>query len=76
MPMPKWGRSMTDEDVDRVLRELMNDIWLSTCEILEVPGVYELVSQHLHREVLERWAEEQADGLNEDEEGVGYDCQA
>jgi hypothetical protein len=46
---------MTTEDFDRTLREVINDSNPSACNILDIPGVYEILSEHYNNEVLERY---------------------
>jgi hypothetical protein len=47
--------TMTTEDFDRTLREVINDSNPSACNILDIPGVYEILSEHYNNEVLERY---------------------
>lgn len=54
---------MTDEDFDEILRGICDDV--GTDELLDIPGVYELVREHYNNDVLAEWKAEQEE---EDEE--------
>ncbi len=46
---------MTDEEFDSILADL---VFENAGTLLEIPGVYEAVSEHFNNEVLSRWEEE------------------
>ena len=48
---------MTDDDFDRILLELVEEEKAST--LLQIPGVYEVVSEYFNNEVLSMWDDEQ-----------------
>jgi len=48
---------MTQEDFDNCLRKLLENDHAS--ELLNIPGIYEIVSEHYNNEVLDAWAKEQ-----------------
>jgi hypothetical protein len=50
---------MTTEDFDRILTELVEQE--SAASLLQIPGVYEDLSDHFNNEVLQEWEEEQAE---------------
>lgn len=54
--------TMSSEDFDRILRELINEQYADLgppCNILSIPGIYEILSEHFNNDVLERWDEQQ-----------------
>ncbi len=50
--MPNCYDTMTDSDFDRVLRDVLNR---TGCDLLSIPGVYAIVSEHYQSEVLAAW---------------------
>ena len=48
--------ALTNEKFDELLAEIMNESPAS--HLLDIPGVYEAVSEHFNNEVLERWEQE------------------
>jgi hypothetical protein len=44
---------------DRLLREAINDAFPSSCNVLDVPGVYEILTEYFNNEIIERWDVEQ-----------------
>ena len=49
---------LDDETFDRILWEAINDSNPTTSDVLQIPGVYEILKEHYNNEVLERWEEE------------------
>jgi len=47
--------NMTQEDFDRFLVQIMKDE--SAESLLQVPGAYEVFSEHFNNAVLDAWAE-------------------
>jgi hypothetical protein len=45
---------MTNEEFDEILGEIVNN---KQTDVLAVPGVYEILSEHFNNDVLDRWAE-------------------
>jgi hypothetical protein len=58
----------SNEDFDRILRQIVKE---EGANLLDVPGVLELVSEYFNNEVLERWEEEQPE--EEEEDGPAFD---
>mgnify|MGYP000471752905 CR=1 FL=1 len=48
-------RAITTEEFDLMLLELLMET--HPLVILRIPGVYEILAEHFHNEVLERWKE-------------------
>jgi len=55
---------MTTEEFDGILQGIVNEQYMF---ILQVPGIYEVLSEHYNNEVLETWAERKR--LEAEEEG-------
>jgi hypothetical protein len=51
---------MTTEDFDRLLADVIDREHPKASDLLTVPGIYEILSEHLNNAVLEAWDEEQA----------------
>lgn len=73
--MPKTSRyaKLDTETFDRLLREVINADNPSACDVLNVPGVYEILSDHYNNDVLSAYREEQetdadADADNDQEQ--------
>jgi hypothetical protein len=49
---------LTSDTFDRLLREVINDDNASSCDVLSIEGVYEILSEHYNKEVLERYEQE------------------
>ena len=47
---------MTQEDFDRILEQILKKMYAS--QLLDIPGIYKVVSEHFNNEVLDRWKEE------------------
>lgn len=56
--MNKYDK-MTQEDFDRILEEILSDY--KGNQLLLIPGIYEVVSEHFNNDVLRQWEEEQDD---------------
>lgn len=63
--MTKYSK-MTDNDFDRILTSLLNDMKAS--ELLSIAGIYEIVSEEYNNDVLDIWAGEQEEKKEEEEE--------
>ncbi len=50
---------MTTDDFDQYLEKVLENVTASP--LLQVPGVYELVTEHYNNDVLDLWAEDQED---------------
>lgn len=48
---------MSNEDFDRNLRKSLRECTAE--QMLLIPGIYEVVSEHFNNEVLDRWSAEQ-----------------
>lgn len=55
--MAKPHEKMSTEDFDRILFDLVGED--SASNLLGIPGVYEIVAEHYHNEVLEAYDLEQ-----------------
>jgi rubrerythrin len=44
---------MTDDEFTKCLEDILSET--STGELLSIPGIYEIVSEHFNNEVLEKW---------------------
>lgn len=53
--MTKKYSKMTNEDFDRILSDILQE---EGRNLLAIPGVYEVVSEHFNNEVLNRWENE------------------
>ena len=51
---------MTDEEFDLELSEIINEDCVAYY-LLQIPGIYEILSEHFHNEVLDRWEQKQQD---------------
>ena len=49
--------AMTTEDFDRHLALVLKDMTHES--IMQIPGIYEVLSEELNNEVLDSWAQEQ-----------------
>jgi calcineurin-like phosphoesterase family protein len=62
---------MTNEEFDAILGELLRK--MTGEQLMDVPGVYDIVSEHFNNEVLDKWAERNPEKAYpedaEDEEG-------
>ena len=47
---------MSDKDFDNNLRKCLHE--RTAEQMLLIPGIYEIVSEHFNNEVLDRWAAE------------------
>ena len=68
MTKPNKYAALDSDTFDRILRETINDSHASASEVLQVPGVYELLSEYYNNEVLDRWEEEQAESAAAEDE--------
>lgn len=60
---------MTDSDFDNYLIDIINKNYsVAPASIIQIPGIYEILSEHFNNEVLERW---EADHPDEDEDEDG-----
>jgi len=50
---------MSQGDFDRILMGILQDT--KACELISVPGFYEIVSEEFNNEVLDRWEKEQGE---------------
>jgi hypothetical protein len=50
-------RTMTTEEFDDILETLCNEH--TGAQLLRIPGVYEILSEHFNNDVLEYWEERQ-----------------
>ena len=50
---------MTDDDFQDILTGLMQDDGVGS--LLQIPGVYEAVSEHYNNDVLDVWSKRQAE---------------
>jgi hypothetical protein len=57
---------MTDAEFDQILKEIMDESPASA--LLTIPGIYEIVSEEFNNEILDRWAENQEENDEEDED--------
>jgi hypothetical protein len=57
--MPDYSRMTHDEFVEMV-EELLGE--MSPGEILQIPGAWEPISEHLNNDALDRWAAKQQAG--------------
>lgn len=48
---------MKQEDFDRILEQVVSEEIAGN--LLTIPGVYEVLSEHFNNEVLDRWEREQ-----------------
>ena len=60
---------MTTDDFDRILYTRLNEETLQS--IVNIPGVYEIVSKHFSNDILEVWEYEQYKKVNEIVERIG-----
>lgn len=60
--MGKYDK-ITQEDFDNILKELVEGT--SADELLQIPGVYEALSEHFNNDVLSQWEDE---NVTDDEE--------
>ena len=51
---------MTDEEFDLELSEIINEDCVAY-DLLQIPGIYEILSEHFHNEVLDRWEQKRQD---------------
>lgn len=49
---------MTDEEFDVSLRQIINEECCAE-DLLRIPGIYEILSDHFNNEILSRWESEQ-----------------
>jgi len=56
--MPNRYDTLTAADFDRLLRDVIDR---QQHDLLAFPGVYAIVSEHYHHEVLTAWDQEHAD---------------
>ena len=56
--------NMTDADFDAILEKILDE--MKGGQLLQVPGVYEAVSEHFNNDVLERWETENPDKIPEE----------
>lgn len=49
---------MTDEEFDLELNEIINEECVAY-NLLSIPGIYEILSDHFHNEILDRWEQKQ-----------------
>lgn len=54
--MPDYSK-MTTEEFDHCLQRLIVEV-SSSGELLSIPGIYEVLSEHFNNEVLDLWARE------------------
>jgi len=60
---------MTTEDFDKLLMARMAD--MSPHDLLSIPGIYEILSEHLNNDILNDWKEEQEmENESKEEENV------
>lgn len=52
--------TINTDTFDRLLREVINDSNPSACDVLHIPGVYEVLAEHYNNDVLDRWTDETA----------------
>lgn len=55
--------SMTNEDFDRILLDILSKITAANLTTT-VPGIYEIVAEEFNNEVLEKYAEEKEEEAN------------
>ena len=59
---------MTNDEFDAYLSEIIdNEYSIGPSCLLQVPGIYEILSEHFNNEVLERWEDDHPDD-DEDED--------
>jgi len=46
-------KSITQEQFDKILIEILNEY--TGAQLLNIPGIYEIVSEEFNNEILERW---------------------
>ena len=63
--MSKYSK-MTDEEFDSILEEVLNEYRGN--QLLDIPGVYEIMSEHFNNEVLSRWERRQPHAEDEDDD--------
>lgn len=56
---------MTDEDFDEGLQQIINENCCAE-DLLKIPGIYEILSEHFNNEILERWENNNDHYENED----------
>jgi hypothetical protein len=61
---------LDSETFDRILRETVNDNNPSACDVLQIPGVYEILSEHYNNDVLDRWEQGQTEPDEDEDEDV------
>jgi hypothetical protein len=47
---------MTDEEFDEGLQHIINEECCAA-DLLRIPGIYEILSEHFNNEILTRWEE-------------------
>jgi len=64
-PIDSTPHDMAHDDWDRILGEIIGD--LSAAFLVQVPGLYERLSQHFGHAIIEQWQEERGvdtDGIS------------
>ncbi|MDH3604054.1 MAG: hypothetical protein OEU26_30980 [Candidatus Tectomicrobia bacterium] len=51
---------IANDDWDRMLGEIIGD--LSAATLMQIPGVYEILSEHFNNEIIDQWQQEQEEG--------------
>jgi len=60
--------SMSTDDFDNYLVQVVNDQNPRPSDLLQVPGVYEVLSEYYNNEVLDAWTADQAETVTTVEE--------
>jgi hypothetical protein len=58
MPTIKNIQDMTTDDFDRHLAEVIDADNRRPSDLLQIPGVYEVLSEHYNNDVIDAWAAE------------------
>ena len=54
---PSFQTYCTQEDFDENLKDILEED-VSTGELLSIPGIYEILSEHFNNDVLDRWQQQ------------------
>jgi len=66
---------MTTDEFDENLKDILEED-VSTGELLSIPGIYEILSEHYNNETLERWAQSRPDYESEENNQAEADMRA
>ena len=57
--MARRHDAITSDDFDRLLTKILSEFIDQGGDLLSIPGVYEVVSEHFNNDVIDSWVDEQ-----------------